>query len=173
MACAYQGNPVIKLPAGQDYYERPFGKIHQSCLGRFGGKFVNAIEEQVSEGLACLKKLSTTSTNNNYQRLKKLYDSKKQVYFCDEQTYDWKELYAHASANSRWDLKDQKVFHPYISINPDKVLLGTEFNGKIVTYDSVKALIFHESIHNIGYLHGSTIEYAFACEECCFQSMPM
>lgn len=169
-SCSYRGNTIIKLPPGQDFLVKDFGRIHRSCLERFGGKFITALEEGTTEGLACLKKLASPAADKNLQLLRNLFASNKLVYFCAEHSKDWKKshLFAHASINEESNLPIEGIQHPYVSYDPQLVLLDSEYKGRIETYETLKAGSFHELFHNIGYVHGITIEYPYACEECCF-----
>ena len=69
-------------------------------------------------------------------------------------------------------IKELELHHPYVSYDPQLVLGDSEYKGKVVFYEELKAATFHELFHTIGYLHGPSIEYPYACEECCFPMYP-
>ena len=77
---------------------------------------------------------------------------------------------AHAARASS-DASDETgtgVSHPFISINPFFKIKSNLSEKKVKRlYKSVSASIFHEALHNIGYVHGEPIEVAYSCETCC------
>lgn len=54
--------------------------------------------------------------------------------------------------------------HPYLWLGPKSTELY------LSNHKELKSIIFHEMIHNCGYLHSEGIELAYTCEECCFNN---
>jgi hypothetical protein len=167
-ACAYNGNETPKLPAGQDYLEVSTGRVHRSCLVQFGRKLINVIEASRKDGMSCLRKLNSAGPNKNYQALERLFNSKKISYYCNEDFGRFNALDAHASFDKSDDKPLSGMFHPYVSINPAYVLKDADVTGKAIESEYLKSVLFHEYFHNLEYSHVRNVEYAYACEECCF-----
>ncbi|MFP5385034.1 MAG: hypothetical protein ACLGHN_03085 [Bacteriovoracia bacterium] len=153
-----------------DYVLTKWGhQIHKSCLeGDDGGWFLLQTERAISEGLSCLDGLSKNGgrgAGRNLTLLNSLLSRKNVQIICNEPGYDWGEgTVAHATSSG----KDDKAFlkHPGISMNP-RILTDYKSNGPNGITE-FKKTIFHEQLHNLGYLHNHDIEYPYACETCCF-----
>lgn len=55
--------------------------------------------------------------------------------------------------------------HPYLWLGPKLPDLYRH------NPQELKSIIFHEMIHNCGYLHSEGLEIAYTCEECCFNKI--
>ena len=155
------------LNAINSYYdETGIGlQIHDSCLKNYGSKFRDFVIESFDAGFACLKNLNSDGSSQNLSLLKDLVHSRKLKIFCQED-FNGKLIDAHGSMSESDSKPEIGLLHPYISINP-RLKLGEEQKNWIKTPAYMRRLIFHEAFHVIGYTHGLTIDYAYACEECC------
>ncbi len=129
---------------------------------------VRLIDESIDQGMHCLKALDGAGSRKNHHDLTELFKEKKIVYHCNETEYNWKGLAAHASYTPAMDKQEYGLIHPYVSIFPDFVLGDSTVKGEVMSEDFLKDVIFHEHFHTIGYLHNSSVDYAYTCEDCCF-----
>jgi hypothetical protein len=171
-ACTSLENKPIELPPGQMYLVKSYGQIHKSCLNNFGSKLVNVIDASVAEGLHCLRELKGAGAKKNAKLFSNLYGSGKLSFICHEDDYPWGSSDAHGSFSKAFDMPKYQTYHPYISFRPDLVLKDSRYKGKATHPDILKEIIFHELIHDIGYLHFKDPEYPYACQSCCFQYGP-
>lgn len=157
---------MSSLTFAQDWVENGGIKFHSSCEKNFGKDFSKNIHEGFKIGLSCLKRLNTPQTKNHASKISDLISSGKLLIGCHQDSYfkKSKTSAAHASLGSREDDPETGLFHPYFAFNS---LLANES-----WYDEqfIKTTAFHESFHIIGYAHGRTEEYAYACDECCFSN---
>ncbi len=154
----------------------PGHTVHPSCNQKWGeGTFSEALSSGIDRGVQCLKELSQenfekgVSPNVAYTNLTNLdfllRDNKVSI-VCHERDYKWKNVLAHASAFLMDEIKGLGVTHPFISLNPrDPKSKGRPTENEI---EVLQKTLFHESLHNLGYLHVKDIEFAYACEDCCF-----
>lgn len=166
VSCAPLGNRSIILPPGQDYMTIKSGKVHRSCLLKFGEKLPKLITESTLESQACLLNLKKAKSDEFAAKLQKIYNQKSITYVCNQD--DLGNSVARASLDkSDFDLKKGLVY-PYISFNPKYVLSDSDMKGKNISDYNLKSTLFHETLHFLGYRHWSTPEYVYACDECCF-----
>jgi hypothetical protein len=168
-SCAYRGNPKIKLPEGETHLTISVGRVHKSCLDKFGGKFLTLLDLGMKEGMKCIKQINGEGSKKNRLLLEKLFSSKAITFNCNEKDYfKTSNLSAHASIDTTWNKASLDLIHPYVSINPDYVLSDSEVTGEVTDFEFMKVVLFHEYFHNLGFAHSRTVDYAYACEECCF-----
>jgi hypothetical protein len=172
-SCAWRGNSTHKLPFGEDYKKIYSGKLHRSCLERFGTKMEQLITEGLQTGMQCLKKLQGAGALKNHRALEDLFNGQRQTYHCNETDYHWGDIAAHASLSEANNKEEFGLFHPYISILPDYALRDSPVKGKVMYDEFLGLLFFHEQFHNIGYAHNQNEEYAYTCEDCCFNYFNM
>lgn len=145
-------------------------KVHKSCLDN-GGKdwFLDNSKKAIEEGLACMNRLGQAGGRGaakNFASLTNLLEGKNVQVICNETGYDWGSgTIAHATTSSSQE-KDSVLKHPGISVNPASIS-SYRLEGAAGSNEFVRT-IFHEQLHNLGYLHGHDIEYPYACEVCCF-----
>ncbi len=148
--------------------------IDKSCISKWGVGFPGIVKDSIERGLKCLSKLAKESSNTegisgaarNYRDIEKILSQKKVSLICSEDDYSWTGTRAHASTSEKDEIKGLGISHPFISLNPKypenkKAATKEEIEG-------IKKTIFHEQIHNLGYLHGHGVEYAYTCGACCF-----
>lgn len=147
----------------------PWGhKIHKSCLQGDSKKwFLENTKSAIEEGMSCLNKLALAGgigASKNYASLTNLLKQNNVQIICNEKKYDWSSALAHGSTSAA--KTGSSLVHPGISVNPN---IDQEFRskGSAGTLD-FKSTIFHEQLHNLGYLHGLDLEYPYTCEKCCF-----
>jgi hypothetical protein len=132
-----------------DYY------LHQSCLElRPDSEMVTLLKESIIEGLNCLENLGD-STKKRIDLFERHLTLKPELYCQANMATDYEKSQMGGFANTY-----KKRVTPYISVNPRFAREGSPAE--------VKSILFHEMIHNIGYDHTWTIEYAYTCDECCF-----
>lgn len=142
-------------------------RVHQSCLEGWGrDRFVNTLTSAIETGMQCLNSLGdgNNGARVNHTQLESLFNESKVSVIC-HQTEDrnWRGVYAHASIGPTSRIENPPLNHPYISINP--TLPRTIDEGEIKILEKT---LFHEQLHNLGHRHGHSIEYPYACEDCCF-----
>lgn len=165
VSCAPLGHKEIKLPPGENFLVIQYGKIHRSCLEKFGQTMVDKIDEAGQDGLKCLKALNKPGSNEIVENLLKLHAKKSVTYTCQNTDFGWKDDYwAMGSVNKTADEPELDLYHPYVAIHPKK--------GPSSNTSDLKNILFHESLHNLGYYHGGTPEYSYACGECCMPMYP-
>ena len=160
------------LPSGLGY------KIDHACYTKWGYDFNKIVKDSALGGLKCLKdldkkgKLGTQQTGaiRNAFNLSKQFEGDKISLVCSEdqkEDYDWSATMAHASTDSKDELKRMKVKHPFVSINPNypEHKSGTDLQAEI---KELKSTIFHETMHTLGIRHDESVEYPYTCEKCCF-----
>ncbi len=152
-ACAQRGT----------YQSIPSGNLHQSCYKHFGNEASLVIREGIDKGMSCLDKLKGVGARKNAKLLRKLFKSGKLTYQCNEEKFSWGHLEARASHSSEANVSAYGLKHPFISIRPD---------FKITSHAELEKVLFHEYFHNLGFSHNASVEYAYACEECCFTERP-
>jgi hypothetical protein len=164
----------VRFSLDDGYYKTGWGyDIHQSCMDRWGAdKFPEVLKTSMQSGLRCLENLAKTSKTPNgaYRNAKDfeyLLSSKTIAMTCDEKK-EWEDTIAHASAGPAYKIKDSKMQHPYISINPTMPKIVGKASKKEL--EEMAKTLFHEQFHNIGLKHGQDIEYAYSCETCCIDS---
>lgn len=144
--------------------------VDQKCWGIHGKKeFSQLITKTLSHGLQCLEELETEQSHDHAFKFvdfisSDLPEDNLKIYCSENVTKfsspDW-ESKAYASAGHEEDKSynsEHQMVHPYISLRPEALFSKSE----------MKKLLFHEFFHNQGYKHGTSIEFANACEECCF-----
>lgn len=159
----------------------PGVQIHESCFENFSKKsFSKLTENALKKGLSCLndlaKKDQSKALKSEIPNLLNFFDAqlsgkKKDIsILCHEKQYDWDpSTIAHASTDITSPKGLKEISHPYVSINPK---IHTGLFGAIIdgpsSKDEMEGIIFHEMIHNFGYVHGSGIDITYGCETCCF-----
>jgi hypothetical protein len=149
-------------------------KIDASCVDKWSNDFIKNMKESITTGMSCLDKLSKVKTVNlsgaqkNSSDLQALLDSKSIKILCSEESdYEWEGTAGHASTDSSSEaIASPKASHPFISLNP----FDPE-NKENITAEEISELkktVFHEQLHNLGHRHSHSIEYPYACEDCCF-----
>ncbi|MGZ3775945.1 MAG: hypothetical protein ACXVCN_19685 [Bdellovibrio sp.] len=141
-----------------DFYLTNFGyKIQKSCADGIGAKkVVGIVSNSLKKGLACLWQLGSPQSKANVHKIASLLLDEKNPpqIICDDKKYDW------GSATVAYGSTPGQKSHPFISINPSRI-----DNGKI---ENLSATVFHETLHNVGYLHEKDIDFPYTCETCCF-----
>ncbi|MBF0297351.1 MAG: hypothetical protein HQK51_01440 [Oligoflexia bacterium] len=165
------------------FYKTSYGyNIHQSCLDKLGESFVKTnVKLAFQEGVSCLVELAgtpppTKGASVNLTKLENILTDSKAgrapaKLICNETKtgYDWSGTVAHASTGTRDVIATTPAAeHPNISINPRYNNSDTDNKNKIDA-KYFRRTIFHEFFHNMSYRHGSDVEYAYACEECCME----
>lgn len=147
-------------------------KVHKSCLSTDTKDwFLTNSEKAITEGLSCLNRLGKAgglgAAKNNISLGNLLKNQTVQI-ICNETGYDWgNSTIAHATTSGKDDNGSQ-LKHPGISVNPAMVK-EYKSQGEEGRIEFVRT-IFHEQLHNLGYLHGHDVEYPYACEKCCFSN---
>lgn len=151
-------------------------RIDNYCLGKWGQDFPNVLKDTMNEGLACLKDLGkkykkVTGPIRLAYEIEDLLATKETTIVCSDRSDEvgwWGGIHGYASASdSAEPILNGRVKHPYVSINP------TQPNNLEFTAAGdderreLRKTLFHEQIHNLGYLHNHSIEYPYACEDCC------
>ena len=156
--------------------------VDPACLKKWGNTFLNDVKDSMKTGLQCLSKLhkdsglqNVTGALENSFLISKLLKNERVSLVCAEETgYKWTGTAAHASTSNSVNakLKDYpNIKHPFISINPTYPNVDSD-RTLDQERDYIKSTIFHEQLHNIGYKHGDSIEYPYACSDCCFGKDP-
>lgn len=155
------------LPTGLGY------RVENECYEKWGSDFNQIIKDVVSNGIQCLKDLDiksggkgTSGAMRNAFEISKLLEGDKISLVCSEKEYDWEGIRAHASTSAEQVIKEKNIKHPFVSINPKYPKMLDGFRQREMK--EIKDTIFHETIHNLGYMHGEDIEYPYTCAECCF-----
>lgn len=159
---------VLKVVADKKGFVESNGvKVHQSCLDNFGGDFLPLLNSTYEDGISCMENLGGAGSAKNAAAYRELLASKKLSIICNEKDYHWETAIAHATGTEDDSKPEIDFIHPGISIAPDAVLENPEKKGSSVSRDILRATLFHEPFHNLGYKHVTTPDYAYACEECC------
>lgn len=156
------------LPTGLGY------KVDYECYNKWGDDFNKIIKETVQGGLQCLMDLNKKSSPGsnitgalrNAFDLTKLYENDKVSLTCSETDFDWTGTRAHASTEASETLESKKIKHPFVSLNP--AYPENEPGNREKEIADIRNTIFHETLHNLGYLHEEDIEYPYTCGLCCF-----
>lgn len=164
-------NIAEKLPGG--FTATGVGlRVENECLQKWGSSFKETVKESVNEGMQCLENLPKESAGGvsgaqrNIFGLNQLFKDDKISLVCTDKTYDWDYADAYASSSKNQHLKNKNISHPYIVLNPTYPKKST--NQRAEEIKEVKATIFHEMLHNLGYRHSESIEFSYGCETCCF-----
>lgn len=150
-------DPVLK----NGYYLTDYNlKIEADCSERVPvNKLSQFYQMTMNEGRACLARLTNYGDQGN------------QINSCFDQLFTDKKNPPKLMCGG-WpfgnDIGAVGSFpgsskrHPYLWLGPRlKNLLQNDPN-------ELKSMVFHEMIHNCGYLHSEGIEAAYTCEDCCF-----
>jgi hypothetical protein len=160
------------LDADGDYFVLQQHRVHKSCFEKWGpDNFSNSLGAALGTDMQCLDHLGLRPVKNkNHAKtiahdLRNLWNKTPVTIQCNEPK-DWSTTSGHASTD-RTDTMDglPKVHHPYISIASTDPKAPA--NPTDVEKSQLTSTIFHEGIHNLGYKHGSGVEYTYACESCC------
>ena len=171
-------NQNLRLTAAVNngYLQTDFGyNIDIECLDKWGMNFPKIVKESLDEGLECLMNLDKRHESENIvsgalinsHKILTLLTQKKVTLVCSEQDYNWNGVAGHASSGPIDTIVKGRISHPYISLNPK----GPN-NKQLPTGDEnlqIKRTVFHEQLHNLGYKHYDSIEYPYACGDCCFK----
>lgn len=150
-------DPVLK----NGYYLTDYNlKIESDCNSRMPIKKISAFySETMKEGRACLTNLSSQGgigpqINSCFDQL---FADKKNPpkLLCGGWPFG-KEIGAVGS------FPGSSKRHPYLWLGPRLSELVQSNPNEL------RAIMFHEMIHNCGYLHSEGLEIAYTCEECCF-----
>lgn len=166
---------AVKMSLNGGFYQTNWGyKIHQSCLEKWGADtFVGLLKSTMSKGFQCLADLAKknnlqnapNSAASNLRGLNYLLSSNSVSIVCNEKDYHWETAYAHASTNPTERIGKTGVKHPFISIEdtgPEVKMKPNEDETK-----RLEEIFFHEQFHNLGFKHGTEIEFAYTCGRCC------
>jgi hypothetical protein len=153
LACAHKGH----------YRNLSSGRLHESCYQQFGNEAALVIREGIERGMLCLERLKGVGARKNTRLLKKLFASGTLTYQCNEKKFPWGHLQARASHSKDANVEAYSLKHPFISIRP-----GFQISSR----EELEKVLFHEYFHNVGFSHNASVEYAYACEECCFSERP-
>ena len=155
-------------------------RVTNSCFEKWGpGEFNEILHGAVREGTRCLLDLQekgkgdapegVTNALRNALVLESLRQRSPVFLTCEQEDFDWGEGAAQVQGKASVSPLDPE--HPLVSLNPDFPKTDTADSGRReLEAEEVKALLFHEHLHNLGYAHGEDIEYSFACEACCFSN---
>jgi hypothetical protein len=141
-------------------------ELHKSCIEHFGAEFPGMIDESIKSGFSCLKSLKGPAAKRNLEGLQANLGTHQLKVFCNEKDYHWATAAAHGSRGEIDNKADLELIHPFVSINPNYTFSENGVGIKESPF-FIKRVFFHELFHNIGYAHGETVDYAFACEDCC------
>lgn len=154
-------------------------RVHKSCFKNFKEeKFSKMLTNAVNDGLACLTEIAKENTQEtmkgeifnliNHFKIQMSGEVKPISLICHEKKHKWSEgEIAHASINMT-KATGLDIEHPYVSLNPKmkKSFFGGIKNGPPTA--ELEGIIFHEMIHNFGYMHGVGVDITYGCEVCCF-----
>lgn len=152
-------------------------KIDSSCMINYPGQnFTKIVNDAISQGLICIEKLAKKNTAENPRgpngaltnlvNLNRLMKNTPVTIVCNESEYKWDGVLGHASTKVSDTIKSLNVKHPFISLAPrDCEKDGEPKSDEILR---LKGTIFHEQLHNLGFRHGTDIEYPYTCGQCCF-----
>jgi hypothetical protein len=151
----------------EDYTQTDFGyRIHKSCMEGDRSWVLPMIRDSISQGRACLTRLSQSGMRGaarNLSSLESLLSANNVQILCDEPGYDWARAVAHATTGTQRAREDLPLVHPGISLGPDN------FKARTTEGDlEFKRTLFHEQLHTLGNRHGSEPEISYTCEKCCF-----
>lgn len=137
-------------------------KIEESCKERIPIKTLeNFYRNTMSEGTLCLKNLSSIGNESlkNIACFEQLFADKSNPpkLLCGGWPFG-KDIWAVGS------FPGSSKRHPYLWLGPEISKLINTNPGEL------KATIFHEMLHNCGYIHSEGIEIPYTCEECCFNN---
>ena len=171
---------ISNLSREGDFYVTGFGfKIHRDCFDKLGKrKALNIVKNSVFTGLQCLMDLqekyqrkngkgAVSGALRNAVDLEELLEEGDVKLVCGEKDFNWSGgVRGHASAEAGTKIRNYNglgydVGHPFISISPE---------AKERSEESVTRTLFHEFLHNAGWLHGEGVEYPYTCGSCCFPS---
>lgn len=153
-----------------EFHQTNWGhRIHKSCLENDNKDwFLQNAEKAIKDGMSCLEQLGKSGGSGalkNHISLNTILQQNNVQIICNESNYNWgTSTIAHATTSA--DTVNTSLKHPGISFNPASVA-KYKSQGKSGENEFVRT-VFHEQLHNLGYLHGHDIEYPYACEKCCF-----
>ena len=172
--------PIINTLGGGFSEITPGVQVHDSCFDNFSKKsFTKLAANALSKGVSCLKDLAKQNKQETIKgelpNLLNFFDAqlsgkKKSVSIICHEKDDWSDsTIAHASTDKTSPKGLKEITHPFVSINPK---IRTSIFGAILdgpdSKEEMEGILFHEMIHNFGYLHGSGIDITYGCETCCF-----
>ncbi len=152
--------------------------IDLACIKQWGVGFPWLVKNTINEGLQCIIDLDKKKGNKytisgalkNSHELLILLENENVKLVCSEKEYEWEGTLGHASTTSKDKLTNppakmtNPIEHPFISLLPrDGKSKALELEK-----DQLKNTIFHEQLHNLGFKHEDSIEYPYACSDCCF-----
>lgn len=171
-------NIVLKVVSKNEKGLLPTGvgfKVDGECYNRWGNDFNKILKEVALESLQCLVDLdkkgktnkNTTGAIRNAFGLTQIMKNDGISLVCSETNeYDWSAATAHASTVNGQILKSMNITHPFISLNP--ALPENVLGNQKKEIAKLKSTIFHESLHNLGFLHEDNLEFSYTCGLCCF-----
>lgn len=148
-------------------------RVHRSCFERWGRETFSAtLREAFSSGLQCLDRLANNRATTNRAagyalELRHLWQDDAVALTCGYTDYNWGAVSAFASTSPGEVLTNSPVRHPYIVINPNDPTPRPPTREKLIELQST---LFHEQLHNLGILHGESIEASYGCATCCITS---
>jgi hypothetical protein len=156
------------LPTGIGY------RVESECYKKWGVDFNEVLQDVAVNGLLCLEKLHKSQPKDspisgalrNAFEISKLYENDQISLMCSLTDYNWSETRAFASTTTNKRIVSKNVSHPYIALNPNFPEAPAEDRDKEIA--RIKNTIFHETLHNLGFLHEESIEYSYTCGLCCF-----
>ncbi|MES2526908.1 MAG: hypothetical protein V4598_07460 [Bdellovibrionota bacterium] len=156
-----------------DYIQTDYGyRIHKSC-GDTPAKswVVPAIRSALSDGLACLTRLSQEGMRGaarNLSALESILSTNNVQIICNETTYRWNgtSTLAHATTGPEEPERVRPLVHTGISVNPGFIAETRPTNAE--QFLEFRRTMFHEQLHNLGNRHGVEPEISYTCETCCF-----
>ena len=167
-----QSNFSKFISFNEKFHKTKYGVlVDKQCTKRVSKKYFEGnLLLSYQKGVSCLKKLGTKASNDILQRINKLFKDKNNPpkIFCGESEFEvkkkglsWKTAKAYASPNKTFEFHGMQ--HPFISLDPKG---SWNFNE----YD-MQGTLFHELLHNTGFIHTETIERPYSCQSCCFNLM--
>lgn len=137
-------------------------KIDAECAQRMKiSDLENFYRKTMLEGTACIDKLTNTNfgskENPNSTCFQKLFADKDNPpkLLCGGWPFG-KDVWAVGS------FPGSSKRHPYLWLGPEMSNLSKSNPSEL------KAIIFHEMLHNCGHTHSEGIEITYTCEQCCF-----
>jgi len=151
-------------PVKGGYHKTSYGfLIHESCVKAFEAEEMNQVlHETLTRGAICLWDLKTSAAKENLIKIAALLGDLRNPpkLSCPEEDPTWKgDAVGHATVPLGRN-------HPTIYLRP--LPLDVPGISRAEMQQLLRATIFHELMHNLGYLHGIDIDYPYACQACCF-----